>query len=77
MTSFRNLTTGTVTTNNDSIQLYFGVEFSRSPRNPLRDAREYVAFCDSGVVVVFPTDRWPSFPLEVRPPENLELEPTL
>ncbi|SDL09062.1 hypothetical protein [Natronorubrum texcoconense] len=78
MTSFRNHTTGSVTTNNKSIQLYFGVKFSRAPQNPLRNAREYVAFCDSGVVVVFPTDRLPAFPLEITPPEEFDvLETTL
>ena len=76
MTSFRDHTTGRITHNNDSIQVYFGVEFSRSPRNPLKDSREYAAFCDRGVVVLFPTDQWPSFPLEVRPPAEFTLEPT-
>ena len=74
MTQFQHHTTGTVTTNKEAIQLYFGVQFSRSPRNPLRGAGEYAAFCDSGVVVVFPTDRLPSFPLEVEPPAEFERE---
>lgn len=73
MTQYRHHTKGTVTTNKKSIQLYFDVQFSRSPRNPLRGAQEYAAFCDSGVVVVFPIDRLPAFPLEVAPPTDFDL----
>ncbi|APX00194.1 hypothetical protein CHINAEXTREME_20495 (plasmid) [Halobiforma lacisalsi AJ5] len=77
MTKSRAYTTGTVTTNKEAIQLYFDVLFSRSSRNPLRGCREYAAFCDRGVVVVFPTDEPPEFPLEVQPPTDLlsDLQP--
>lgn len=76
MTQHRHHTTGSVTTNKSSIQLYFDVRFSRSPRNPLRGVGEYAAFCDSGVVVVFPADDPPAFPLTVTPPAETEPELT-
>lgn len=71
MTRYQRYTTGTVTTNKAAIQLYFDVQFSRSPRNPLRGAGEYAAFHDGGVIVVFPVDLLPDFPLEVQPPAEL------
>jgi len=67
-------TIGNVTTNNEAIQLYFDVRFSRSPRNPLQRTGEYAAFCDSGVVVVFPADpgHLSAFPIEVEPPADFK-----
>lgn len=70
MTEHRHYTTGTVTTNKESLQLYFDVLFSRAPKNPLRGSDEYAAFCDSGVIVVFPAGDTPEFPLEVDPPTD-------
>lgn len=70
MSRFTDCTTGTITRNNQAIQLYFNVRFSRSPRNPLQGVTEYVAFCDSGVVVVVPSGQIPEFPLEVDPPDD-------
>ncbi|WP_440767508.1 hypothetical protein [Natronorubrum sp. DTA7] len=70
MSQYRHCTTGTVTTNKESLQLYFDVLFSRSPKNPLRGSAEYAAFCDSGVIVAFPVGEVPEFPLEVDPPDD-------
>ncbi|OLZ39071.1 hypothetical protein A6E15_19090 [Natrinema saccharevitans] len=72
MTRHQSLTTGRVTTNNEAIQLYLGVRFSRAPRNPLRGATEYGALCDSDVVVVFPADQPPTFPFEVTLPDPID-----
>ncbi|APX98539.1 hypothetical protein SAMN05421809_3544 [Natronorubrum daqingense] len=73
MTHSRQWTTGSVTTNKDSLQLYFNVLFSRSPKNPLRGVDEYAAVCDAGVIVIFPVGEIPEFPLEVDPPLDHEL----
>ncbi|USZ73789.1 hypothetical protein [Natronosalvus halobius] len=73
MRQYTDHTTGTVTRNKRSIQLYFPVRFSRSPSNPLRGVEEFVAFCDSGAIVVVPVDDAPAFPLEVTPPTTLDL----
>lgn len=70
MTDRRNHTTGTVTRNNQAIQLYFNVRFSRTPTNPLRESDEFAAFCDNGVIVVYPSADPPQFPLEVDPPDD-------
>lgn len=79
MTTPQYCTTGRVQTNNEAIQLYFDVRFSRSSRNPLQQASEYAAFCDpSGVVVVFPADpdHLSAFPIEVEPPTGFQHELT-
>jgi len=78
MTTHHHATTGSVTTNNEAIQLYFDIRFSRSPQNPLDGDGEYAAFCDSGVVVVFPADPdlLSAFPIEVEPPADFHHELT-
>ena len=72
MTNSTTYTTGTITANKRALQLYLGVQFSRSPRNPLRGAEGFEAFSDprAGVIVVFPADHDLEFPLEVRPPDD-------